>query len=66
MLWESECQHTQISLANFNNWIQGKTGEDNPLTSFDKGLNSCYIDYKYMSDTFEKYPDVLKVIALHY
>ena len=58
---ETDCFHVQCSLPQYEEWLSGQPGEDNPLLIFDPARYSCYVDYKYMKAMFTDCPDVLKV-----
>lgn len=51
-----------ITLHQYQKWLDGCPGEDNPLRHIAQDKFSCYIDYKYMNDVFESRPDILKVL----
>lgn len=57
---ETQCSHQDVTIEQFSDWLDGVAGESNPLGSFGREENSCYIDYKYMKDMFEEHPETFE------
>ena len=50
---ETECTYEDVTMDQFNQWINNHPEDGNPLKKYPRAAFSCYIDYKYMKDLFK-------------
>lgn len=64
MQWETESMHLEITLGQYQQWLDNSPDQNNPLKHVPPDKFSCYIDYKYMNEVFDTKSDILKVQKL--
>ena len=56
----------QITMDQYQDWLDRRMYNDNPLRHVAPDQYSCYIDYKYIKDIFSENSEVFKVIIISF